>query len=398
MNDCPTRRRSAIVPRMSIESAPLPKMGASRSDREGQRGEGTLHGHREHWDHSRESIGTISDDEAWSAVLERDRRFDGRFVTGVLTTGIYCRPSCAARHPKRENVRFFADGAAARAAGLRPCKRCSPDDVSRDERAVLAAIEAIKASEEPLALAGLAGDAGYSVAHFQRLFTRATGLSPAAYARALRRERAGDALSGGGRVTDAIYEAGYSGPSRFYADNGARLGMAPSAWRNGGRGVTIHWAVVPTSLGRMLVAATDKGVCRLSFDEAVEALQRRFPNAELVEGGEDFARLLEQVVAAVEAPGLPHAVPIDVRGTAFQEAVWAELRKIPPGETRSYAQIAAAAGNARAVRAAGSANGANNVAVLIPCHRVIRSDGSLGGYAYGLDIKRKLLERESGER
>ena len=340
----------------------------------------------------------LSDDEAWGAVLERDRRFDGRFVTGVLSTGIYCRPSCAARHPKRENVRFFADGASARGAGLRPCKRCSPDEVARDERAVLAAIEAIKASEEPLALAGLAADTGYSVAHFQRLFTRATGLSPAAYARALRRERAGEALSGGGRVTDAIYEAGYSGPSRFYADNGARLGMAPSAWRDGGRGVTIRWAVVPTSLGEMLVAATDRGVCRLSFDEAVEALQRRFPNAELVEGGEDFARLLEQVVAAVEAPGLPHAVPIDVRGTAFQEAVWAELRKIPSGETRSYAQIAAAAGNARAVRAAGSANGANNVAVLIPCHRVIRSDGSLGGYAYGLDIKRKLLERESGER
>jgi len=341
---------------------------------------------------------SLSDDEAWSAVQARDRRFDGRFVIGVLTTGIYCRPSCAARQPKRENVRFFADGAAARAAGLRACKRCSPDDVSRDERAVLAAIEAIKASEEPLALAGLAEDAGYSVAHFQRLFTRATGLSPAAYARALRRERAGEALSGGGRVTDAIYEAGYSGPSRFYADNGERLGMAPSAWRDGGRGVTIHWAVVPTSLGRMLVGATEKGVCRLSFDEGVEALARRFPNAELVEGGEDFAHLLEQVVAAVEAPGLPNAVPLDVRGTAFQEAVWAELRKIPPGETRSYAEIAAAAGKPSAVRAAGSANGANNVAVLIPCHRVIRSDGSLGGYAYGLEIKRKLLEREGAKR
>jgi AraC family transcriptional regulator of adaptative response/methylated-DNA-[protein]-cysteine methyltransferase len=336
----------------------------------------------------------IAENEAWSAVQTRDRRFDGRFVTGVLTTGIYCRPSCAARHPKRENVRFFADGAAARAAGLRPCKRCSPDDVSRDERAVLSAIEAIKASEEPLALAGLAGDAGYSVAHFQRLFTRATGLSPAAYARALRRERASVALSGGGRVTDAIYDAGYSGPSRFYADNEERLGMTPSAWRDGGRGVTIRWAVVPTSLGPMLVAATDKGVCRLTFDPDAADLSRRFPHAELVEGGADFARLLDQVVAAVEAPGLPHTVPLDVRGTAFQEAVWAELRKIPAGETRSYAQIAAAAGNPAAVRAAGSANGANNVAVLIPCHRVIRSDGSLGGYAYGLDIKRAVLARE----
>lgn len=335
---------------------------------------------------------SLTDDEAWAAVLERDRRFDGRFVTGVLSTGIYCRPSCAARHSKRENVRFFADGSAARGAGLRPCKRCSPDDVARDERAVLAAIRAIKASEEPLALAGLAGDAGYSVAHFQRLFTRATGLSPAAYARALRRERASEALSDSGRVTDAIYDAGYSGPSRFYAD--ARLGMAASAWVAGGRGVTIRWAVVPTTLGRMLVAATDKGVCRLSFDEGEADLRARFPNAELVEGGADFARTVEQVVAAVEAPGLPHTVPLDVRGTAFQEAVWRELRKIPAGETRSYAEIAAAAGKPSAVRAAGSANGANNVAVLIPCHRVIRSDGSLGGYAYGLEIKRKLLERE----
>ena len=337
---------------------------------------------------------TLTDDEAWAAASARDRRFDGRFVTGVLSTGIYCRPSCPARQPKRENVRFFADSAAARAAGLRACKRCSPDDVSRDERAVLAAIEAIRASEEPPALAGLAADSGYSVAHFQRLFTRATGLSPAAYSRALRRERAGAALSGCGSVTDAIYEAGYSGPSRFYADNGERLGMTPSAWRDGGKGMTIRWAVVPTSLGRMLVAATAKGVCRLSFEEGEEALRSRFPNAELREGGAEFAALVESVVAAVEAPGLANSVPLDVRGTAFQEAVWRELRAIPPGETRSYAQIAAAAGNPKAVRAAGSANGANAVAVLIPCHRVIRSDGSLGGYAYGLEIKRKLLEKE----
>lgn len=344
-----------------------------------------------------QTLTDLTADEAWAAVLERDRRSDGRFVTGVLTTGIYCRPSCAARHPKRGNVRFFADGAAARAAGLRPCKRCSPDDVSRDERAVLAAIEAIKASEEPLALAGLAGDAGYSATHFQRLFTRATGLSPAAYARALRRERAGAALSEGGRVTDAIYDAGYSGPSRFYADNEERLGMAPSAWRDGGRGATIRWSVVPTTLGRMLVAATDKGVCRLSFEEDATDLRRRFPNAELIEGGSEFAATLERVVAAVEAPGLPNSVPLDVRGTAFQEAVWAQLRKIPAGQTRSYAQVAAAAGNPGAVRAAGSANAANNVAVLIPCHRVIRTDGSLGGYAYGLDIKRELLAREQSD-
>ncbi|MCW0198766.1 bifunctional DNA-binding transcriptional regulator/O6-methylguanine-DNA methyltransferase Ada [Sphingopyxis sp.] len=337
----------------------------------------------------------MTDDDRWAAVLRRDRALDGRFVTGVLTTGIYCRPSCAARHPARGNVRFFEGGAAARDAGLRPCKRCLPDDVARDEGAVLAAIAAIKASEEPLALADLAARTGYSPTHFQRVFTRHTGLSPAAYARALREERARQALSDGTRVTDAIYDAGFSGPSRFYGHMEGRMGMTASAWVNGGKGATIHWAVVPTSLGDMLVAATAKGVCRLSFDEGREALEDRFPAAELVEGGADFAALLKEVVDAVETPaaGFDH-IPIDVKGTAFQEAVWRELRKIPAGETRSYTDIAAAVGKPKAVRAAGSANGANNVAVLIPCHRVVRSDGSLGGYAYGLPIKRELLKRE----
>jgi AraC family transcriptional regulator of adaptative response/methylated-DNA-[protein]-cysteine methyltransferase len=337
----------------------------------------------------------IADDDCWTAVLARDRAYDGRFVTGVFTTGIYCRPSCAARHPKRENVRFFADGAAARAAGLRPCMRCSPDDVSRDERAVLSAIAAIKAAEQPLALAALAAETGYSPAHFQRVFTRHTGLSPAAYARALMKERAAAALSEEASVTGAIYAAGYSGPSRFYDNNQERLGMTASAWVNGGKGVTIHWAVVETSLGAMLVAATGKGVCRLSFDEGREALEARFPKAELVEGGKEFANLLDQVIAAVEAPGDFAHIPLDVKGTAFQEAVWRELRKIPSGETRTYAQLAAAVGKPKAVRAAGSANGANNVAVLIPCHRVINTGGKLGGYAYGLEIKRKLLEKEA---
>jgi AraC family transcriptional regulator of adaptative response/methylated-DNA-[protein]-cysteine methyltransferase len=331
---------------------------------------------------------------AWSAVLRRDRAFDGRFVTGVLSTGIYCRPSCAARHPSRANVRFFADGAEAREAGLRACKRCLPDDVARDEKAVLRAIEAIKGAEEPLQLAELAGGVGYSPSHFQRVFTRATGLSPASYARALKAERAREALSANGRVTEAIYDAGYESPSRFYEAMEGKLGMAPSAWARGGAGATIRWAVVPTSLGEMLIAASDKGVCRLSFDEGSEELSRRFPNAELAEGGREFERLVQRVVEAVEQPGAANDIPLDVKGTAFQERVWAELRKIPAGETRSYAEIAAAAGKPAAVRAAGSANGANNVAVLIPCHRVIRSDGSLGGYAYGLDIKRELLARE----
>ena len=343
-----------------------------------------------------QTIAALDADAAWRAVVARDRRADGRFVTGVLTTGIYCRPSCAARHPRRENVRFFADGAGARAAGLRACLRCSPDDVRRDEAAVLSAIAAIRAAEDGIPLADLAAQSGYSPAHFQRVFTRATGLSPAAYARSLRLERAGEALSAGESVTDAIYAAGFSGPSRFYAASEGRMGMTPSAWAAGGRGVTIRWAVVETSLGAMLVAATAKGVCRLSFNETEANLRARFPNADLAEGDADFANLLAQVIAAVEAPGDFGHIPVDVKGTAFQEAVWRELRRIPAGETRSYAQIAAAVGRPNAVRAAGSANGAHNVAGLIPCHRVIRTDGSLGGYAYGLPIKQELLDRERG--
>jgi AraC family transcriptional regulator of adaptative response/methylated-DNA-[protein]-cysteine methyltransferase len=337
----------------------------------------------------------FNEDRAWQAFTRRDRSFDGRFVIGVLTTGIYCRPSCAARQPRRENVRFFADGAEARAAGLRACKRCRPDEVARDEAAVLAAIDEIKSHEGSPQLAELAQAVGYSPTHFQRVFTRATGLSPAAYARALREERAREALSGGGSVTEAIYDAGFEAPSRFYDSMEGKLGMAPSAWVKGGEGVRIEWAVVTTSLGPMLVAATARGVCRLSFSETREVLAARFPNAELVEGGAEFASLLQRVVDAVEHPGTGGDIPLDVRGTAFQQRVWAELRKIPPGETRSYAEIAAAAGKPKAVRATGSANGANNVAVLIPCHRVVRSDGSLGGYAYGLDIKRELLKREA---
>ncbi|SKB52623.1 bifunctional transcriptional activator/DNA repair enzyme AdaA [Sphingopyxis flava] len=342
------------------------------------------------------SFAAMTEEECWAAMRRRDKAYDGRFIVGVLTTGIYCRPSCGARQPLRANVRFFADGAGARGAGLRPCKRCLPDDVGRDEAAVLAAIAAIKDSEEPLALADLAQRTGYSATHFQRVFTRQTGLSPAAYARALRDERARAALSDTRRVTDAIYDAGFSGPSRFYGQMEGRMGMPASAWVSGGKGTTIHWAIVPTSLGDMLVAATDKGVCRLSFAEGRDALESRFPAATLVEGGAEFAVLLKEVVDAVETPaqGFDH-IPIDVKGTAFQEAVWRELRKIPAGETRSYAEIAAAVGKPGAVRAAGSANGANNVAILIPCHRVVRSNGSLGGYAYGLEIKEELLRREA---
>ena len=338
----------------------------------------------------------VDEKTAWRAVTSRDRSFDGSFVTGVLSTGIYCRPSCAARHPKRENVRFFAKAEQAEAAGLRACLRCLPKDVARDEAAVKLAIDAIHMAETVPKLNDLSNLTNYSPAHLQRIFKRETGLSPAAYARALRSERVKDALDRGATVTEAIYDAGYGSASRFYEEQkkDRKMGMTPGVWKNGGAGVTVHWASVATSLGPMLVAATDKGVCCLSFNEGEEKLRGRFPKADLRAGGEAFAKLLTQVVAQVEEPGRPHNIPLDVRGTAFQEAVWQELSKIPEGETRSYADIAAAIGKPKAVRAVGSANGANHVAVLIPCHRVVRSDGSMGGYAYGLEIKELLLEKE----
>lgn len=335
----------------------------------------------------------IDPEAAWTAFEARDRAADGRFVVGVRTTGIYCKPSCAARRPRRENVSFYANGDAARAAGLRSCRRCMPDEVGRDRTAVAEAAAILDAGEAP-PLATLAARVGYAPHHFQRLFTRATGVSPAAYARARRAGRAADALTEEKHVTDAIYEAGYSAPSRFYDETAPRLGMAPSAWARGGAGETIRWTIVPTSLGPMLVAATDRGLCRVSFDEDAETLRRRFPRATIEQGGDALADLAARVVAQVEEPGRDDDLPLDVRGTAFQERVWQALKDIPAGETLSYAQLAAAIGSPAAVRAVGSACGANAVAVAIPCHRALRSDGSLGGYAYGLERKRALLDRE----
>jgi AraC family transcriptional regulator of adaptative response/methylated-DNA-[protein]-cysteine methyltransferase len=230
------------------------------------------------------------------------------------------------------------------------------------------------------------------------LFKRATGLTPAAYARGRRAERMADALTEEKDVTAAIYEAGYSGPSRFYAGGARRLGMAPSVWAKGGAGVTIRWTVADTSLGPLLIAATDKGLCRVSFDEDAAALAARFPAATIEAGGEALDSLAADVVAVVEAPGRAHRLPLDLRGTAFQEAVWQALTAIPAGETRTYSELAALAGNPGAVRAAGSACGANPLALLVPCHRAQRSDGTLGGYAYGLERKRELLNREMDQR
>jgi len=337
---------------------------------------------------------TLSANSAWAAFERRDRSWDGRVIGAVKTTGIYCKPSCPAKRPKRENVEFFSSGAEARAAGYRPCMRCRPDEVGRDREAIAKAARLIEQAQEPPSLDELAAEVGYAPHYFQRLFKRDLGVSPAEYGRALRAKRAQEHLLGDGRVTDAIYDSGYSGPSRFYDDARQRLGMTPSAWRDGGRGETIRWTRFDSPLGPMLIAATAKGICRLTFDEGEDALRRLFPKATLVEDGGGMHALVEGALNAVKHPLAAPELPIDVAGTAFQEAVWKQLRKIPPGETRSYAQIAAAIGQPGAVRAVGTANGDNHVAVLIPCHRVIRSDGSLGGYAGGLERKRKLLEAE----
>jgi len=336
----------------------------------------------------------MDDEQRWQAVQAKDRRFDGAFVTGVHSTGIYCRPSCPARLPLRRNVRFYASPADAEAAGLRACKRCSPDAQSAEEACVLAAIAAIR-EEGALTLDQLAELTGYSPAHFQRLFKRTVGLSPAGFARALREERVREALEKGASVTHALYEAGYSGPSRFYAQTKGRLGMTASDWAGGGKGRMLHWSVISTSLGDMLVAASEKGVCCLSFGEGEKELRARFPGADLVPADSALDALFRQVVEAVEDPRLDNShIPLDVKGTAFQQRCWEALRTIPPGETRSYGEQAAMLGKPGAARAVGSANGANRIAVLIPCHRIVQADGSLGGYAYGAEIKAELLRRE----
>ncbi|NWK94759.1 bifunctional DNA-binding transcriptional regulator/O6-methylguanine-DNA methyltransferase Ada [Sphingobium lactosutens] len=336
-------------------------------------------------------------DACWDAFLRRDRAMDGRFVGCVATTGIYCKPSCAARHPKRENMSFLPDPAAARAAGYRACLRCRPDEIGRDRLAVGKAIALIEAAEEAPRLDEIADHVGYAPHHFHRLFKRETGLTPAAYVRGLRTERLKAALDQGGSVTEAIYEAGYNAPSRAYADAEKHLGMTPTAWKDGGRGATIRWRIIDSSLGPVLVAATDRGLCRISFGEGEAELRGRFPHADIRPADPALDAMAQRVAALVDDPAAGADLPIDVRGTEFQQAIWAALRAIPPGETRSYGDIAAAIGRPGAVRAAGTACGDNNLAILIPCHRVVRSDGSMGGYAWGLDRKQALLAREGAQ-
>jgi len=343
-----------------------------------------------------------SDDARWEAVVRRDRTADGAFYYSVRTTGVYCRPSCAARLARREHVRFHATCAEAEQAGFRPCKRCRPHEpalAAQHAAAMAKACRLIETTEDMPNLDALAEAAGMSRFHFHRIFKTITGVTPKAYAAAHRAQRVRDALSRSDTVTEAIYSAGFNSNAPFYATSLEVLGMTPTHFRSGGHGASIRFAVGECSLGSILVAATDRGVCAIMLgddpDALVRDLQDRFPKARLIGGDTDFEQLVAKVVGFVEAPALGLDLPLDVQGTAFQQRVWQALRAIPSGATASYTEIAERIGAPQAVRAVAQACASNALAVAIPCHRVVRRDGALAGYRWGVERKRALLEREA---
>jgi AraC family transcriptional regulator of adaptative response/methylated-DNA-[protein]-cysteine methyltransferase len=342
-----------------------------------------------------------ADAERWRAVQARDPQANGHFLYAVRTTGVFCRPSCAARLARRENVTFHASPAAARAAGFRPCRRCRPEDPPRAERdaAVIArACRHIEEAETPPRLNTLADGAGLSPHHFHRLFRKVTGVTPKAYATAHRAARLRGELAAGASVTEALYGAGFNAPSRLYAAAGGVLGMKPKDYRNGGAAAQIRFAVGETSLGAILVAATDKGVCAITLGDDPEALVRdledRFPKAELIGADAGFEATVAAAINLVERPASGWSLPLDIRGAAFQQKVWQALRAIPAGETRSYAEVAKAINAEGAHRAVAKACSENAIAVAVPCHRVVRKDGALSGYRWGVERKAALLARE----
>lgn len=346
-----------------------------------------------------------SDEARWAAVRGRDRGADGAFVYGVLTTGVYCRPGCASRAPRRANVRFFGTPDEAEAAGLRPCKRCAPraDRPDQAEAAAIArAVAAIEAADEPPTLRELAAAAGLSPFYFHRRFKAALGVTPAAYARARRSERLREQLAAAPTVSAAIYEAGFGSSGRLYAEAGATLGMTPAAYRAGAPGEQIRYAVAPSALGQVLVAATGRGLCAIELGDDPVALaaglRARFPHAALEGDSPELAAAVRAVVELVERPGRGLELPLDMRGTAFQRRVWAALREIPPGATASYAEVAQRIGQPGAARAVAQACAANTLAVAVPCHRVVRGDGEAGGYRWGGARKRALLAREAAHK
>lgn len=343
-------------------------------------------------------------DPRWASVRARDPAADGTFVYSVRTTGVFCRPSCAARPARSENVAFHASPEEAEAAGFRACKRCRPGQSSLAEaqaETVATICRFIEAAEDVPALSDLARRAGLSPHHFHRVFKAVTGLTPKAYAKAHRIRRVRDELVTAGSVTEAIYGAGYQSSGRFYAEAGDMLGMTPSAFRDGGTSTDIRFAIGDCSLGAILVARSDRGLCAVLLGDEPDALLRdlegRFPKARLIGGEPGFENWVAKVVGFVEAPRLGLDLPLDIRGTVFQQRVWQALREIPPGETASYVDVARRIGAPTAFRAVAGACAANPIAVAIPCHRVVRSDGGLSGYRWGIERKRALLDRESRE-
>lgn len=344
----------------------------------------------------------VTDDERWLVVTTRDKTADGHFFYAVRSTGAYCRPSCASRRPLRKNVTFFESAPDAENAGFRPCKRCRPNGLTLAEEqaaAITRACRLIEEAEEVPSLDAISKSVGMSRYHFHRTFKAITGLTPKAYADAHRAERVREALVTGGSVTEAIYDAGFASCGRFYEKASEMLGMQPKHYRSGGRGETIKFAVGECSLGSILVAATNRGVCAIllgsSPDRLVRDLQDHFHAATLIGGDAEFESLVAAVIGFVEKPTEDLGLPLHVRGTAFQHRVWRALRSVPPGTTVSYAEIAKRIGAPRAARAVARACASNVLAVAIPCHRVVRRDGSVSGYRWGVGRKRMLLEAEA---
>ncbi len=344
-----------------------------------------------------------SQNQKWSMVLGRDMAGDGEFVYAVKSTGIFCRPTCPSRRPRREQVEFFNTPAEAQQAGYRPCRRCTPQQNSAQTETIKAVCRYIENNlESTLSLAELAQRATLSPFHFQRLFKRTLGITPRQYQQARRTEKFKQSLHAAASVTEAIYEAGYSSSSRAYESSAAHLGMTPAEFQRGGKGATINFTVLSTKLGKLLVAVTSRGVCCIRFGESeqdlAKELQQEFSAATLERSDATMQTIAADILGLLEGSSFPREIPLDIRGTVFQQKVWNALRQIPQGETRSYAAVAHSIGKPKAVRAVANACAANPVAVVVPCHRVVQKNGSLGGYRWGVERKTALLAKELQQR
>ncbi|MDA8480924.1 bifunctional DNA-binding transcriptional regulator/O6-methylguanine-DNA methyltransferase Ada [Citrobacter sp. Awk 4] len=343
----------------------------------------------------------VNDDQRWQSVMDRDPDADGQFVFAVMTTGIFCRPSCRAKHALRKNVRFFVDAREALTAGFRPCKRCQPDKENAHQQRLDKITRACHLLEQdtPITLEALAQNVAMSPFHLHRLFKATTGMTPKAWQQSWRARRLRDALVKGETVTQAVLNAGYPDSSSYYRKADETLGMTAKQFRKGGDKVTVRYAMADCALGRCLVAESERGICAilLGDDDAglIAGLHEMFPAARDEPADADFQQRVQQVITSINARNTPLTLPLDIQGTAFQQQVWQALRTIPCGETVSYQQLANAIGKPKAVRAVASACGANKLAIVIPCHRVVRGDGSLSGYRWGVARKAQLLKRET---